>query len=52
MYVDRNGVSMLNGTIIDAGNVRWKGPGHQVVYQNNTIIRHAMMPGITVCRSC
>lgn len=42
-YMDRNGVSMLNGggTIIDAGNVRWKGPGHQDVYQNNIIIRHA-----------
>ncbi|RIX53989.1 arabinan endo-1,5-alpha-L-arabinosidase [Paenibacillus nanensis] len=42
-YVDQNGVSMMNGggTIIDAGNVRWKGPGHQDVYNNNIIIRHA-----------
>lgn len=42
-YLDKNGVSMLNGggTIIDAGNTRWKGPGHQDVYENNIIIRHA-----------
>jgi len=42
-YVDKNGVSMLNGggTIIDAGNSRWKGPGHQDVYENSIIIRHS-----------
>ncbi|MDQ0229403.1 arabinan endo-1,5-alpha-L-arabinosidase [Metabacillus malikii] len=42
-YVDKNGVSMMNGggTILDAGNDVWKGPGHQDVYNNNIIIRHA-----------
>ena len=42
-YVDKNGVSMMNGggTILDAGNNRWKGPGHQDVYNNNVIVRHA-----------
>ena len=42
-YVDKNGVSMMNGggTIFDAGNNRWKGPGHQDVYNNNVIVRHA-----------
>lgn len=42
-YYDRNGVNMLNGggTVIDAGNSRWRGPGHQDVYNNNVIIRHA-----------
>lgn len=42
-YVDKNGVSMMNGggSIIDSGNVKWKGPGHQDVYNNNIIIRHA-----------
>lgn len=42
-YVDKNGVNMMNGggTIFDAGNSRWKGPGHQDVYNNNIIIRHA-----------
>jgi arabinan endo-1,5-alpha-L-arabinosidase len=42
-YVDKAGVSMMNGggTIMDAGNDRWKGPGHQDVYQNSIIVRHA-----------
>lgn len=42
-YVDKNGVSMMNGggTIMDSGNDRWKGPGHQDVYNNNIIVRHA-----------
>jgi arabinan endo-1,5-alpha-L-arabinosidase len=42
-YVDKNGVSMMNGggTILDAGNSRWKGPGHQDVYNNIIIVRHA-----------
>ncbi|MGF7033187.1 arabinan endo-1,5-alpha-L-arabinosidase [Paenibacillus mucilaginosus] len=42
-YLDKNGVSMLNngGTILDSGNDRWKGPGHQDVYNNNIIVRHA-----------
>jgi len=42
-YLDKNGLSMMNGggTIFDAGNSRWRGPGHQDVYNNNIIIRHA-----------
>ncbi|GAA5416108.1 extracellular endo-alpha-(1-_5)-L-arabinanase 1 [Paraliobacillus ryukyuensis] len=42
-YYDRNGVNMLQGggTILDAGNERWRGPGHQDVYNNNVIVRHA-----------
>jgi len=42
-YLDKNGVNMMNGggTILDAGNSRWIGPGHQDIYNNNIIIRHA-----------
>ncbi|GGN97645.1 extracellular endo-alpha-(1-_5)-L-arabinanase 1 [Saccharibacillus kuerlensis] len=42
-YVDKNGVSMMNngGTILDAGNARWKGPGGQDIYNANLIVRHA-----------
>ncbi len=42
-YVDKNGVNMMNGggTILDAGNVRWKGPGGQDVVNGNLIVRHA-----------
>lgn len=42
-YVDRSGKRMLDGggTILDAGNERWIGPGHQDVYNNNVIVRHA-----------
>lgn len=42
-YVDKNGVNMMNGggTILDAGNAQWIGPGHQDVYNNNIIVRHA-----------
>nr|WP_245308369.1 glycoside hydrolase family 43 protein [Halalkalibacter urbisdiaboli] len=42
-YYDKNGNNMLygGGTILDAGNDRWRGPGHQDVYNNNLIIRHA-----------
>lgn len=42
-YYDKNGVNMMNGggTIFDAGNVRWKGPGGQSVYNNNLLVRHA-----------
>ncbi|MBL3656509.1 glycoside hydrolase family 43 protein [Fulvivirga sediminis] len=45
-YYDKNGVNMLNGgaTILDAGNVRWKGPGAPDIYNNNgnyLLIRHA-----------
>lgn len=42
-YLDKNGVNMLNGggTILDAGNAVWKGPGGQDVYGDNVIVRHA-----------
>ncbi|MGF6355425.1 arabinan endo-1,5-alpha-L-arabinosidase [Paenibacillus sp. 4624] len=42
-YVDKNGVNMMNGggTILDSGNVRWKGPGGQDVVNGNLIVRHA-----------
>ena len=45
-YVDKNGVSMMNGggTLIDAGSTRWIGPGHCAVYQSgNTaiLVNHA-----------
>lgn len=42
-YFDKNGVNMLDGggTILDAGNNRWIGPGHQDVYDNRILIRHA-----------
>lgn len=42
-YLDKAGVNMLNGggTVLDAGNVRWKGPGGQDVYNGNLIVRHA-----------
>lgn len=42
-YLDKNGVNMMNGggTILDTGNDRWIGPGHQDVYNNNVLVRHA-----------
>ena len=45
-YVDKNGTSMMlgGGTLIDAGDDRWKGPGHCAVYQSaNTaiLVNHA-----------
>ena len=42
-YLDKNGIDMMHGggTILDAGNDRWRGPGHQDVYNNNLIIRHS-----------
>lgn len=42
-YYDKNDVNMLNGggTIFDAGNSQWKGPGHSDIYNNNVIIRHS-----------
>ncbi|UOQ50669.1 glycoside hydrolase family 43 protein [Gracilibacillus caseinilyticus] len=41
-YYDKLGNSMMQGggTIIDTGNDKWIGPGHQDVYQN-LLIRHA-----------
>jgi arabinan endo-1,5-alpha-L-arabinosidase len=42
-YLDKNGVNMMNGggTVLDAGNTVWKGPGGQDIYDNNVITRHA-----------
>jgi arabinan endo-1,5-alpha-L-arabinosidase len=42
-YYDKNGVDMMKGggTIFDAGNDRWKGPGHSDILNNNLIVRHA-----------
>ena len=45
-YVDKNGIDMMlgGGTLIDAGDDRWKGPGHCAVYQSaNTaiLVNHA-----------
>ena len=41
-YVDRSGKRLLDGggTVLDAGNLRWKGPGGQDV-SNGVIARHA-----------
>ncbi|ATB39002.1 arabinan endo-1,5-alpha-L-arabinosidase [Cystobacter fuscus] len=42
-YLDKNGVSMMSGggTVLDAGNTVWKGPGGQDIYNDNVIARHA-----------
>lgn len=45
-YYDRNGVNMLNGggTVLDAGNSVWRGPGASDVYRRGSsysLIRHA-----------
>jgi arabinan endo-1,5-alpha-L-arabinosidase len=45
-YVDKNGVSMMQGggTILDAGNDRWIGPGHCAVYFSGAsaiLVNHA-----------
>jgi arabinan endo-1,5-alpha-L-arabinosidase len=45
-YTDKNGTNMLNGggTILDAGNSRWIGPGAQDIFKNGSnfvLIRHA-----------
>jgi arabinan endo-1,5-alpha-L-arabinosidase len=45
-YRDKAGVAMTSGggTVLDAGNAQWKGPGGQDVHQNGTawvIARHA-----------
>ncbi|MBT2647985.1 glycoside hydrolase family 43 protein [Bacillus sp. ISL-34] len=42
-YYDKNGMNRMNGggTIFDAGNDRWKGPGHSDILNNNIIVRHA-----------
>lgn len=45
-YTDRNGVSMMNsgGTLIDDGDSRWRGPGHNAVYLSGDtaiLVNHA-----------
>lgn len=42
-YYDKSGKNMMNGggTILDSGNDRWKGPGHQDVLNNSILVRHA-----------
>lgn len=45
-YYDKNGNNMMNSaaTLIDQGNTRWKGPGHQAVYlsgETAILVNHA-----------
>lgn len=45
-YLDRSGVEMMQGggTLIDAGDDRWRGPGHCAVYQSSgsaILVNHA-----------
>jgi arabinan endo-1,5-alpha-L-arabinosidase len=46
-YLDKNGVDMRQGggSLLDSGNVRWKGPGGQDIYQDSSgatvLARHA-----------
>ncbi len=42
-YLDKNGVNMLSsgGTVLDAGNAQWKGPGGQSIHGTGVIARHA-----------
>jgi arabinan endo-1,5-alpha-L-arabinosidase len=42
-FKDKNGIDMLNGggTVLDAGNARWKGPGGQSLYNNSVLVYHA-----------
>ncbi|HEY7773447.1 MAG TPA: family 43 glycosylhydrolase [Marinagarivorans sp.] len=42
-YLDKNGVDMMNGggTVLDAGNDVWIGPGGQDIVNTHIIIRHA-----------
>lgn len=42
-YVDKNGKNLLNGggTIFDAGNDRWRGPGGQSLIGDEAIAHHA-----------
>jgi arabinan endo-1,5-alpha-L-arabinosidase len=42
-YVDKSGRSLADqgGTVLDAGNDRWKGPGGQDVNEGNVLARHA-----------
>ena len=42
-YVDKNGVNLMNGggTVLDAGNSQWVGPGGQDIGNTDVIARHA-----------
>jgi arabinan endo-1,5-alpha-L-arabinosidase len=45
-YMDKNGTSMMSGggTLIDQGDSRWKGPGHNAVYLSGDsaiLVNHA-----------
>lgn len=42
-YVDKDGKQLLagGGTVLDAGNARWVGPGGQDIYGTSVIARHA-----------
>ena len=42
-YLDKNGNNMLNGggSLLDAGNAQWVGPGGQDVYGSGALVRHA-----------
>lgn len=42
-YVDKNGTNMMNGggSVLDAGNDRWVGPGGQDISSDDVIARHA-----------
>ncbi|MBD3584796.1 family 43 glycosylhydrolase [Salinimonas sp. HHU 13199] len=42
-YLDKNGNDMMNGggTILDAGNSRWIGPGGQDILNTDVMVRHA-----------
>ncbi|WP_404338696.1 family 43 glycosylhydrolase [Pseudoalteromonas mariniglutinosa] len=46
-YLDKNGNDMLTGggSILDAGNNRWVGPGGQDILNTDVIIRHAYDAG-------
>jgi arabinan endo-1,5-alpha-L-arabinosidase len=42
-YVDKSGTAMTSGggSVLDAGNDRWRGPGGQDVNEGNVLARHA-----------
>lgn len=42
-YVDKNGTNMMSGggSVLDAGNSRWVGPGGQDIANTDVIVRHA-----------
>ena len=46
-YLDKNGNNMLSGggSILDAGNSQWVGPGGQDILNTDVIVRHAYDAG-------